>query len=455
MTKKSNNSPNVKHHIMSKKSNTSSVIESEKETLVGRPNIEEGLKHKNIHDITGILPFQLHEIQVEDVEEESEPKQEEQGNDEEGEWYQRFHTEEMKQAVLDSGHFLFDNKPLIIKSWMPDIELEKEEIKNVPAWIRLHGLPLKFWGNSLPKLANLVGKYVKSGTATDQKTKLGFARVVVELQLGHKFPDKIKFMDEKNRVVHKLVQLIHSTGTPEIKQQQDISSTVNEAEVTPKTIPIPLAIGTMSPVRLTKATRHGLDDMGRSTQVSLTYMEVLSGQSTHKEGVYGLIETKVKASSINKTMNNVFKDWSISSNNAQHQGGRIWVLWKPHMVDILFLEYAAQYIHMQVLDKVSRFHFHYTIVYAFNGPSRRGLLTWNNKQPPETRKYSRLDRFLVNAEWISVFPDLFAMFLPEGLFDHNPCVVCKDNMDRQRNIPFKYFNMWSSTPQFQTIVTEI
>ncbi|XP_074289212.1 uncharacterized protein LOC141614360 [Silene latifolia] len=114
----------------------------------------------------------------------------------------RFKTEEMKQAVLASGHFLFNNKPLVIKAWRPDIELEKENIKNLPAWIRLNGLHLKFRGNSLPKIANLVVTYVKSVTATEQKTRLGFARVMMELKLGQKFPEKIKFLDEKKQVIY-------------------------------------------------------------------------------------------------------------------------------------------------------------------------------------------------------------------------------------------------------------
>ncbi|XP_074289213.1 uncharacterized protein LOC141614361 [Silene latifolia] len=238
---------------------------------------------------------------------------------------------------------------------------------------------------------------------------------------------------------------------------------------------------------------------------------------TNNVGVYGLIETKIKADKVHKTMSNVFKDWSISTNNAQHQGGRIWVLQKPHMVDIRFLEYDAQYIHMQILDKVAQVHFHYTIVYAFNGVSEREPLwtnlrrlagaingpwavggdfscvlfdherlggkvshaeavpfhdcldschlidnqalgayyTWSNKQTPTSRKYSRLDKFLVNAEWMSTFAQLFAKFLPEGLFDHNPCVVRKDDRDKQRNRPFKYFNTWSSAPQFQATVTKV
>ncbi|XP_074298084.1 uncharacterized protein LOC141628897 [Silene latifolia] len=46
--------------------------------------------------------------------------------------------------------------------------------------------------------------------------------------------------------------------------------------------------------------------------------------------------------------------------------------------------------------------------------------TWNNKQPPETRVYSRFDRWLVNQDWMDVFLEYLANFLPEGQYDHNP-----------------------------------
>ncbi|KAL9239108.1 hypothetical protein vseg_013459 [Gypsophila vaccaria] len=95
----------------------------------------------------------------------------------------RFMSQEMKEKVMNSGHYLFDNKPLIFKEWTKDMEMKKTEVLSVPTWVQFHHLPLKFWGKSLPKIAGLVGKYIKSDTATEQKTKLGFARVMVEVEV--------------------------------------------------------------------------------------------------------------------------------------------------------------------------------------------------------------------------------------------------------------------------------
>ncbi|XP_074292165.1 uncharacterized protein LOC141619026 [Silene latifolia] len=213
-------------------------------------------------------------------------------------------------------------------------------------------------------------------------------------------------------------------------------------------------------------------------------------------GLFGLLESKVKPNNLTKDVSNVFHEWSVSTNTTYHKGGRIWILWKPHLYDIQFLEYNPQYIHMYVVNKNSQDWFFHTIVYAFNGAllSRgdfncvlqaterlRGQVslaesapfqdcldwcqlmdikasgafyTWNNKQPPETRKYSRLDRFLVNKDWMDQLPAYFANFLPEGLFDHTPCLVSKNTSGGNKNRPFKYFNMWSKAPGFLNCVAQ-
>ncbi|XP_074271651.1 uncharacterized protein LOC141595583 [Silene latifolia] len=81
--------------------------------------------------------------------------------------------------------------------------------------------------------------------------------------------------------------------------------------------------------------------------------------------------------------------------------------------------------------------------------------TWNNKQPPSTRVYSRLDRALINEAWTDQYPDVYANFLPEGHYDHSPCVIGMADRGRARNRPFKYFNMWSLSPNFYGCVANI
>ncbi|XP_074271428.1 uncharacterized protein LOC141595363 [Silene latifolia] len=73
--------------------------------------------------------------------------------------------------------------------------------------------------------------------------------------------------------------------------------------------------------------------------------------------------------------------------------------------------------------------------------SIRAFFTWNNKHESGTRIYIKLDRLFVNGDWLNSFPECYANFLPEGLFDHCPCLVNFQVKDSRKRSPFKYFNM--------------
>lgn len=71
------------------------------------------------------------------------------------------------------------------------MSLAKEEVvKNVPIWIKLPNLPIKYSGErSLFKIAGLVRKAVKMDQETKAKDKLSFARLMVEVGLKQTLPE--------------------------------------------------------------------------------------------------------------------------------------------------------------------------------------------------------------------------------------------------------------------------
>ena len=46
--------------------------------------------------------------------------------------------------------------------------------------------------------------------------------------------------------------------------------------------------------------------------------------------------------------------------------------------------------------------------------AKGAFFTWNNKQEKDHLIYSRIDRVLINEEWLNLFPWSFANFMPEG-----------------------------------------
>ncbi|KAL9227845.1 hypothetical protein vseg_003489 [Gypsophila vaccaria] len=229
-------------------------------------------------------------------------------------------------------------------------------------------------------------------------------------------------------------------------------------------------------------------------------------------GLFGLIETKINNKAFLKAQFS-FSNWCISTNSGYYKGGRIWIVWKPQVYRVQFLEYSAQHIHMKVESIKRRQSFYFTAVYAFNGIKDRAPLwhhlrkisssvsgpwaigrdfncilsvnekvggivttegsdqfrkcivdcsvldlhstgayyTWNNKQDAGARIYCKPDRLLVNKEWSTHYPDSYANFLTEGLSDHSPCLVHFSQPSHNKR-SFKYYNMWGKSGRFDPIV---
>ncbi|XP_074301287.1 uncharacterized protein LOC141632661 [Silene latifolia] len=90
-----------------------------------------------------------------------------------------------------------------------------------------------------------------------------------------------------------------------------------------------------------------------------------------------------------------------------------------------------------------------------DSPATGSFYTWNKKQDPSTRVYSRLDRVLVNQEWLQARPDAYANFFNEGYFDHSPCIIQDSTTSFAGRKSFKFFNMWSKVPEFLPCVQHI
>ncbi|XP_074298739.1 uncharacterized protein LOC141629667 [Silene latifolia] len=229
------------------------------------------------------------------------------------------------------------------------------------------------------------------------------------------------------------------------------------------------------------------------------------------------METRVKTGSINKVHQGLGTQYSLITNNVVCGVGRIWVLWDDavFMVDVVSCE--PQVIHCRITYRPTALKWCMSFVYGYNKlvdrdplwlslesfhsqvygpwivcgvfnnvlgyderigstvndteirrfnkcvdkcdisdvPAHGAFYTWSNKQDEDGRRFSRIDRALVNMVWLMAFPDMTATFLPEGLFDHNPCVIEPWSITDRKRSSFKYFNMWGRDEKFMTIVEAV
>ncbi|XP_077232625.1 uncharacterized protein LOC143869974 [Tasmannia lanceolata] len=69
-------------------------------------------------------------------------------------------------------------------------------------------------------------------------------------------------------------------------------------------------------------------------------------------------------------------------------------------------------------------------------------LSWNNRSNNGDIKLRRLDRALINEEWLFLYPSSFVSYHLPGLSDHSPMITQISNPSLNLKKPFKFFSMW-------------
>ncbi|KAK9697361.1 hypothetical protein RND81_08G032700 [Saponaria officinalis] len=230
-----------------------------------------------------------------------------------------------------------------------------------------------------------------------------------------------------------------------------------------------------------------------------------------------LLETRVKKNKAEHILRKHFKAYNSFCNYSTHYNGRIWVLWNPVTIQVTVLEEHSQVVHCQAHHHATGKVFHISFVYGSNSADERIALwsvlsalhlapkvgpwivlgdfnvirsvqekishtppmisemldfntcvlncglddisstgcefTWHNKQDSDSRVYSKLDRVMVNAEWMRHFLKSSAQFLMPGISDHSPSIVTYHGavLPKKR---FHFLNCWADHPEFRSIVAE-
>nr|GEU49747.1 hypothetical protein [Tanacetum cinerariifolium] len=127
---------------------------------------------------------------------------------EDGMCYFKFKKEEGMNYVIDQSPWLVNGKPLLVQKWDPDTIIIKEAPCKIPIWIRLFNIPLEAWSvRGISALASRLGRPIKMDQVTGEMCKagvgrLGYARVLIEINVEDEFVDKIEinYVDEMRKV---------------------------------------------------------------------------------------------------------------------------------------------------------------------------------------------------------------------------------------------------------------
>ncbi|KAL0922737.1 hypothetical protein M5K25_006751 [Dendrobium thyrsiflorum] len=104
----------------------------------------------------------------------------------------RFSCSEDFEQVWTRGVWFILGKPFILQKWHPKFFPKRENLTSVPIWIKIHDLPLACWNSEgISRIASKVGIPLAADSLTEQKSRLTFARVCVQVDCDATYPEEI------------------------------------------------------------------------------------------------------------------------------------------------------------------------------------------------------------------------------------------------------------------------
>lgn len=105
----------------------------------------------------------------------------------------KFSDPATKLWVLGGGPWFIVGRPLLLQKWTPGLTLEKLSMQKFPIWIVLHGVPIELLiPDGLSYIASAIGAPLSLDKTTEQRRRVQFARICVEVACGDDLPDTIK-----------------------------------------------------------------------------------------------------------------------------------------------------------------------------------------------------------------------------------------------------------------------
>jgi len=104
----------------------------------------------------------------------------------------RLKDEATCDEILESKIWHVSNKALILRKWKPGMQVLKLALSSVPVWVKFLHLPMEFWtSNGLSYVASGVGVPLYADKVTEEQKRLGFARVLIEIDVHSACPKEL------------------------------------------------------------------------------------------------------------------------------------------------------------------------------------------------------------------------------------------------------------------------
>ncbi|KAK9757812.1 hypothetical protein RND81_01G187800 [Saponaria officinalis] len=108
-------------------------------------------------------------------------------------WFSfKFSSLNAMNSVLKEGPWRLGSNSIILKQWSYTFSFEMDKVSVVPIWILFTGLDPYLWSDVvLSKMASKVGKPLFADKTTASKSRLSFARIMVEVDVAAPLPEYV------------------------------------------------------------------------------------------------------------------------------------------------------------------------------------------------------------------------------------------------------------------------
>ncbi|XP_059306326.1 uncharacterized protein LOC132057742 [Lycium ferocissimum] len=397
--------------------------------------------------------------------------------------------------ILVAGPYSINNKPIILKMWNPHFDINEEFLNEIPLWIKFPKLPVSYWStDSLGKIASILGVPLFTDECTLKRTRISFARILVEVNITKPLSESINVLDPSGEIFEQQVlydwrptfcdrclQLGHQCPPEEHPkppqprprrrrrgQQQPEQVWISKVSEGPQQEQ--LGEKAPNPRQFEGARLHDkeqintpLDQPRVDKRPILHQSDQQAQQSTTSPAQQGISAAQQPARATGK--HEVESDHVTANFLPSEQRKGLWAqlnIISQQMTTprLLWGDFNAIYVledYKVCTVSNSEVHDFQECVQklTLTEVSWRGeYYTWTNKQKGGNRICSRLDRAMGNADWMAQFGHLVVDFKQPHISDHSPMILSMKLDNPNIKVSFKFFNVWAEHSNFLTIVAE-
>nr|GEU28975.1 hypothetical protein [Tanacetum cinerariifolium] len=335
------------------------------------------------------------------------------------------------EHVLEKESWMIRNTPIILTKWSPNMSLTKDKVTKVPAWVKMHKVPIvAYYEASLSLIATQVGKPIMldaftSEMCVDPWGRLGFARMLIEVSADKELKKEcLKHVTQPATTTEGTNNGFTIVNNRKKKQKVSAPTKINEGvkmakpkvKVIWQKVTQPVNKGNKDEINVVKLKNH------------------FEARSDHDDllrdgGIGDTSGSKVFRS----------RDWT-SNGRLCDTRCRIVIGWNMDVVDMVVVSQSSQAMHVQIRHKLTNSILHCSFIYTVMDINSTGLyITWNQKPKGGDGILKKLDRIMANIEFIDSFPGAYVIFQPYWISDHSSSVLKIPTLPSTKPKPFNFF----------------